>query len=53
MTARLTGESACPTKTPALAHQGGTDALVCQHVDPGDSFTAFKEAPRKPLITLD
>ena len=27
---RLAGESACPTKMPALAHQSGTDAFVCQ-----------------------
>ena len=33
MTARLTGESACPTKTQALAHQRGTDAFVCQPSD--------------------
>src|SRR5450759_546071 len=32
---RLAGESACPTKTSALAHQRGTDAFVCQPGSPG------------------
>ena len=41
---RLAGESACPTKMPALAHQSGTDAFVCQPGDQGGSFTAPEQA---------
>ena len=37
---RLAGESACPTKTQAIAHQRGTDAFVCQPGDLSVSFTA-------------
>src|ERR1017187_6371743 len=41
---RLAGESACPTKMPALALQSGTDAFVCQPGDQGGSFTAPEQA---------
>jgi DNA ligase-associated putative exonuclease len=38
---RLIGESACPT----TAHQGGTDASVCQPGDPSHSSTASDAKP--------
>jgi CRISPR type III-A-associated RAMP protein Csm4 len=42
---RLAGESACPTKTQALADQRGTDAFVCQPGDLGDLVPATEPAP--------
>ena len=36
----LAGESACPTKVQARAHQRGTGAFACQHCDPNDIFSA-------------
>src|ERR1017187_6123476 len=33
------GESACPTRTQVLARQCGTDAFVCQSIDPREFFT--------------
>ena len=43
---RLAGESACPTKTQALADQRGTDAFVCQPGDLGDLVPATEPAPQ-------
>jgi CRISPR type III-A-associated RAMP protein Csm4 len=42
---RLAGESACPTRTQALADQRGTDASVCQPGDLGDIVPAAEPAP--------
>ena len=40
---RLAGESACPTKTQALADQRGTDAFVCQPGDLSDYSRLLRE----------
>src|ERR1039458_847167 len=45
---RLAGESACPTKTQALAHQSGTDAFVCQPRDRSDCFHRFSGSGARP-----
>jgi D-threonate/D-erythronate kinase len=46
----LTGESACPTKVQARAHQRGTGAFACQRCDPNDIFSASQASAPQPAL---